>query len=427
VQQIILSPAWLRSEAVQALCRIAQTESLQVRFVGGCVRDTLMRRMVGDIDVATPHSPEHIMQACSRHDVHVIPTGIKHGTVTVRLHGISFEITTLRRDVACDGRHAEVAFVEEWEDDARRRDFTMNALYMDAEGMVYDYVGGIADAQKGLVRFIGDAEARIMEDYLRIVRFFRFYALYGKVPLLHHEVKACRVHRTGLKQLSVERIASEMQKLFVAPRPVAALLLMQEAGLWEVITQTGEVYITTLQHLIAREESIEYISESEYSDMPSLRDSSARLSKKELLFLQRIIAYAGVDGALALCTRWKLPKKMWRFVSQVTSLAVIEHVSAVRHAVEQCGGDKAPIYTAIMLYTPDEHWRLLWDYAHAYIPVPCPVTGDVLLQHGFTQGEALRHALQRVRRLWVESDGTADTEKLLEVAKNKANDLTYFA
>src|SRR4051794_5680418 len=165
----------------QALARIWDALP-QARVVGGAVRDALLGRAVADIDLATPRSPEQTTEALRTAGIRVVPTGLAHGTVTAVADGRGFEITTLRRDVETDGRHAVVAFTADWEADARRRDFTINALSMDRDGNVYDYAGGIADLRAGLVCFVGDAATRVAEDYLRILRFFRFQSRYGRRP-----------------------------------------------------------------------------------------------------------------------------------------------------------------------------------------------------------------------------------------------------
>ena len=198
----------------------------QTRFVGGCVRDALLGRAVGDVDLATELLPQKVVALLEAAGVRAVPTGIAHGTITARLQGRSFEITTLRVDVQTDGRHARVAFTRDWEADARRRDFTINALYADLDGTIYDPTNGVADAVAGRVRFIGDPHARIREDYLRILRFFRFYATHGKT-LNPEGCAACVQLRDGIKTLSAERVREELFKIFAAPKGVKALEVMK--------------------------------------------------------------------------------------------------------------------------------------------------------------------------------------------------------
>ena len=175
--------AWLKRPETARVFAALSGDGIETRAVGGAVRNTLLGRPVTEVDLATTAVPDTVMARARKAGLKAIPTGIAHGTVTVVADGTPFEVTTLRRDVETYGRHAKVAFTEDWEEDARRRDFTLNALYADADGALYDPLGGYADLVAGRVRFIGDATARITEDYLRILRFFRFNAYYGKGPL----------------------------------------------------------------------------------------------------------------------------------------------------------------------------------------------------------------------------------------------------
>ena len=196
------------------------------RFVGGAVRDALLGRAVADIDVATTLSPEAVMAQLGKAGIATVPTGLDHGTVSARLPHRTIEITTLRRDVETDGRHARVALIDDWEEDARRRDFTINALYLDQAGELYDPVGGLADLRAGRVRFIGNAEARIGEDGLRLLRFYRFFAHYGKGEADRDARAACRRLAACATRLSSERVRTELMKLLSAPDPVQALRIM---------------------------------------------------------------------------------------------------------------------------------------------------------------------------------------------------------
>src|SRR4051812_8014490 len=191
----------------------------------------MLAEPIGEIDVATTALPTEVIRRAQTAGFKAVPTGIEHGTITVVVHGQPFEVTTLREDVETFGRHAKVAFGRDWKRDAERRDFTMNALSAAREGTVYDYVGGLADVAARRVRFIGDAAARIAEDYLRILRFFRFHAAYGEGALDPAGVAACIAGREGLERLSRERIRMEVVKLLAAKHPVPALAVMTETGL----------------------------------------------------------------------------------------------------------------------------------------------------------------------------------------------------
>ena len=209
------------------------------RLVGGAVRDTLAGRPVADIDIATPDPPEAVMAALARAGLRTVPTGLAHGTVTAVSGHRGFEITTLRRDVATDGRHAQVAFTDDWQADAARRDFTINALSMTRDGAVHDYVGGAADLAAGLLRFVGDPVLRIAEDHLRILRFFRFFALFAHGPADPPAVAAIAAARGGVARLSAERVWGELRRLLAVPAPLPALRLMQHTGVLPILLPEG--------------------------------------------------------------------------------------------------------------------------------------------------------------------------------------------
>ena len=216
----LAAQAWLRAPASRRVLAALGADGHAARFVGGCVRDGLLGLPdVGrELDVATPERPDQVIRLLERAGLPAIPTGLAHGTVTTLADDRRFEITTLRRDVACDGRHAEVEFTDDFALDAARRDFTINAMSCDAAGRLYDYFGGRADLAAGRVRFVGDAAARIAEDYLRILRFFRFFAYYGRPPADAEALAACGAAAPELRRLSGERIQAEMVRLLEVAR-----------------------------------------------------------------------------------------------------------------------------------------------------------------------------------------------------------------
>ena len=227
----MMRPGFLAEPAVRAVLGALPGS----RVVGGAVRDAVLGLPVADVDVASPWEPARVMAALRAAGLDVRPTGLAHGTVTAISAGRGFEVTTLRRDVATDGRHAVVAFTDDWRADAARRDFTMNALSLTPEGELFDYFGGVADAREGRVRFVGEAAARIAEDYLRVLRFFRFYARYGREAPDAPTRLALRAGRTGLARLSAERVRHELLGLLAAPDPRAAVALMAELGVLDAV------------------------------------------------------------------------------------------------------------------------------------------------------------------------------------------------
>ncbi len=228
---MIATPAFLADPALAKVWE-ALPES---RVVGGAVRDALAGLPVQDIDLATPRRPDEIVSALERAGLRAIPTGIAHGTITARAKNRSFEVTTLRRDVATDGRHATVAFTDDWLADAARRDFTFNAMSMDRAGHLFDPFGGAADLAGGKVRFVGDPRLRIAEDYLRALRYFRFLARYGHTEPDAATLAALAEAVPGLARLSAERVWSELKRILAAPRPIKAVRLMHRLGILSAV------------------------------------------------------------------------------------------------------------------------------------------------------------------------------------------------
>lgn len=230
-----IAEPWLTAPETRAVCDLLTGAGHQALFVGGCVRNALAGQAVTDIDIATDARPEAVLALADAAALKAVPTGIEHGTVTLVSGGRPFEVTTFRRDVATDGRRAVVAFSTDLAEDAARRDFTMNALYARLDGTVVDPLGGIADLRAGRVRFVGDAGARIAEDYLRILRFFRFHAWYGDAARGPDPaaLAACAAGRDGLDRLSRERVGAEVAKLLAAPDPAPAVRAMADGGILE--------------------------------------------------------------------------------------------------------------------------------------------------------------------------------------------------
>lgn len=225
------NPPWRDNQAAGDILTALTANGAPARFVGGCVRDALLERPVSDFDIATPELPEKVMALLEKAGIRAIPTGLQHGTITAVRDGQNFEITTLRVDVETDGRRAEVAFTTDWQADAARRDFTMNALFCDFDGTLYDPVGGAEDARAGRVRFIGNPQDRLDEDMLRALRFFRFHAWYGKGDPDPDALTACRNYAARITNLSGERLWQEMSKLLIAPAPSPVLGLLAETDI----------------------------------------------------------------------------------------------------------------------------------------------------------------------------------------------------
>jgi len=247
-----LSGHWLDSADTQAVLGLLEEAGHQAYAVGGCVRNALMGLPVADVDIATDARPERVMALAEAAGLKAVPTGIEHGTVTVVANGVGHEVTTFRRDVDTDGRRAVVAYADSHEEDAHRRDFTMNALYCRADGSVIDPLGGLPDLRARRVRFIDDARERIREDYLRILRFFRFHAWYGDPAggLDPEGLAASAELADGLERLSRERVGAEMRRLLTAPDPAPAVAAMARAGvLAHVLPGADDRALAPLVHM----------------------------------------------------------------------------------------------------------------------------------------------------------------------------------
>jgi poly(A) polymerase len=393
-------PDWLRSSAISVLFEVLGVAHL--RAVGGCVRDHLLGVPVQDVDMATSHRPEEVMGRLRKAGIRVIPTGLAHGTVTALVEGIPFEITTLRTDQACDGRHAEVQFTDSWEQDAARRDFTLNALYLDASGHLYDDVGGYADLQARRVRFIGDARARIREDYLRILRYFRFYARFDTGEGCSQAREACLLEAEGIARLSGERICAEMFKLLSLPRAAEAVQGMQQAGLnpW---VWGGEVAVEALRALRGLEKGV--APESRILN-PELTRSLAGLllSSQQQAWLE---------------TRWKWSRTVGERLRQVEMLSHFVSTSEdfrplVRRHGAECVVDALLVAKARSGVSALPSHDLQWIHDAYNWPVPVfPVTGAMLIARGMKPGPELGKTLASMEQAWEGGGYIADADTLL--------------
>jgi poly(A) polymerase len=247
-----IDAAWLREGALARVLALIDCDGEEARVIGGAVRNELLGEPPGDVDIATTAIPEEVVRRVEAQGLRAVPTGIEHGTITIVVDGRPFEVTTLREDVETYGRHAKVAFGRDWRRDAERRDFTINALSAGRDGRVHDYVGGLADLAARRVRFIGDPAKRIAEDFLRILRFFRFHAAYGHGAPDRLGLRACIVARAGLEQLSRERVRSELIKLLLAARAAPTLNDMSDAGILSSVLG-GVAYLPAFADMVAVE------------------------------------------------------------------------------------------------------------------------------------------------------------------------------
>lgn len=332
-------PGWATDAAARAVINALSIPGFDPRFVGGCVRNALLGRDAADVDIATPLRPQAVMVALRNAGLGVIPTGLEHGTVTARSGGKNFEVTTLRVDVETDGRHAIVEFTADWRADAARRDFTMNALSADPEGVVHDYFGGVADALAGRVRFVGDPAQRIAEDGLRILRFFRFHAHYGQGELDPAALAACAAAVDRLDRLSGERVHAELLKLLAAPDPVPVWRAMVEAGIARhVIGEDGD--IDRLQGLVRVAPGADpllrlaallrgdaaavaarlKLSNDERDRLVGLRDSTLDTAPDEVGVRLLLYRHGRAGGRDRLRLAWAAAPKRWSFRRALAAL-----------------------------------------------------------------------------------------------------------
>ncbi len=294
-----VSGAWLSDARTQQVLGLLADDGHTACAVGGCVRNALLGAPVTDVDIATSARPDRVMALAEGAALRAVPTGLAHGTVTVVAGGQGFEVTTLRRDVATDGRHARIAFSDRVADDAARRDFTMNALYARADGTVLDPLGGLDDLRARRVRFVGDPDNRIAEDYLRILRFFRFHAQYGANGPDAEGLAACAAGADGLARLSAERVTAELRKLLAAPDPAPAVAAMAQAGvLARVLPGAEATALAPLVHLEAGTAPPRWLRRLAVLGGATDALRLTRAEARDLARLQR--AQAGTDGPGAL-------------------------------------------------------------------------------------------------------------------------------
>ena len=396
---------WMRNAAIQKLFEALPAGSL--RFVGGCVRNALWSEPVGDTDLACQLEPKDVVAALNVAGIRNIPTGIEHGTVTAVIDGAPFEITSLRRDVETDGRRAVVAFTTDWAEDAQRRDLTINALYADWDGVVYDPTGqGLEDIEAKKFRFVGDAARRVQEDYLRILRFFRFLAWYGgqeKVDAT--SLKACREHQSGLRKLSAERVWMEIKKMLSAPNPVRACHIMLTNGILEVILPEAN-NVDGLEALVALERRegltpdpllrLMAMSAREPLQM-ALLTKRLKMSKAET---SRLRGWADDDAQLST----DMPERDRLAAIYRSGKSVILDRSRLRAA-----GETDPIQSS--------RWMVLADLAMGWQPPVFPVSGKDLAEAGVPKGPSMGKALKALEALWVRSGFSTEKPQLLAALK----------
>jgi poly(A) polymerase len=388
-QHWIAPQPWMVEPATCAVLAALFAGGAEARFVGGSVRDALLGKQIGDIDIATPASPERVIELLEKAGIKVVPTGLAHGTVTAVVPPRHFEITTLRRDVETYGRRARVAFDADWAADAARRDFTINAIFLTPDGTLHDPVGGLADLRARRIRFVGDPATRIGEDVLRLLRYYRFEARFGNGAGDGPARAACRAAAHSLPILSVERVAQELVKLLETPDPIAVLRMMQEDGVLAMVLPEAR-RLKRLQRLIEIEPSAD-----------------------PLLRLAALIEVDG-EGAGALAARLRF-SNAWRDrlrgLSPPWPVDQRGDVREQRRALYKLGVERyrdiAWLMAAEGELSRSRLTRLL-DLAGGWTPPVFPLDGRDVTTLGIPTGERVGQLLAAVRDWWEASDFTAD-------------------
>ena len=409
----IASAQWLKDVALQRLLAVLSGSGEESRIAGGAVRNTLLGRPVSDIDIATTNLPQETVRLAEAAGFKAVGTGAEHGTITVIVHGRPYEVTTLRADIETDGRRAKVLFGRDWKRDAERRDFTINGLYAKADGTVVDLVGGIADLEKRILRFIGDPEVRIREDYLRILRFFRFFAWYGAGRPDAEGLKACARLKDGLDRLSAERVWAELKKLLSAPDPSRALLWMRQAGvLTKALPESEKWGIDAIHGLVKSERDLSWENDPLVRLEAIVPPDAARLAAlAERLRLsnaqaERLRHWASTEPVGANASEAELAKKLYRgdrqgFVDRLKLSLASARARAIEdnQALVEAGG-----YSRLLAYA--ERWQR----------PEFPLRGNDLAELGLKPGKRMGETLKELEALWIETGFTLGRSALLERA-----------
>jgi poly(A) polymerase len=399
---------WLDEAPLRDLLAVLDGDGEEARIVGGAVRNALLGEPHGDIDIATTALPHDVIRRVEAAGFKGVPTGIEHGTITVVAAGRPYEVTTLREDVETFGRHAKVAFGRDWKRDAERRDFTINALFASRDGTVHDYVGGLADIATRRVRFIGDAARRIAEDYLRILRFFRFHAAYGEGAPDPDGVAACIDARAGLERLSRERIRMEMLKLLVARHPVPALAIMTETGLLEQVLG-GVPLLASFANMIKLEAVLA---------LPP--DPVRRLGA---------LAVTVAEDAERLRERWRLANVEFERLQSIAKgwKRITSELGerGARALLYRLGGERftdrvLTAWTRSPQGAADVAWHLIATLPARWSAPAFPLKAAHFLERGVPKGPRLGAALAAAEEAWIAADFPRDKAALQAIAEAAA-------
>jgi poly(A) polymerase len=394
---------WLKSGPTARVLQLLNGDGEEARVVGGAVRNALLRIPIGDIDIATTALPAEVVRRAKAAGIKSVPTGIEHGTVTLVVDGQPFEVTTLREDTETFGRKAKVAFGRDWARDAERRDFTINGLSVDADGVVHDHVGGLDDIFTKRVRFIGDPDQRIAEDFLRILRFFRMHAAYGAGEPDRAGYFACIAARAGLATLSAERVRMEMLKLMVAPGAPGAITAMADGGLLLPIFG-GVAYTGPFTAMISAERLLG-LKPDPVRRLGALAVAVTEDAKRVAMRMR--LTNAETKTLDSMGHRW------WRLagMDEATARRRLYRLGADRYrdrlmlAWARAGGD-----------TDSAHWRELATLPERWSAPKFPLKAADFVARGIAEGPALGHVLALAEDAWLAADFPLDRAALKAIA-----------
>lgn len=398
---------WLISGGTARVLQLLNADGEEARVVGGAVRNALLGLVPGDIDIATTALPHEVIRRAKSAGIKAVPTGIDHGTVTLVIDSQPYEVTTLREDTETFGRKAKVAFGRDWVKDAERRDFTMNGLSVDADGVVHDYVGGIADAAARHVRFIGDPDQRIAEDFLRILRFFRIHAAFGAGDPDRDGYLACIRGRAGLASLSAERLRIETLKLLVAPGASAAALAMADGGLLQALTG-GVAYTGPLSAMIAIERELG-LTASSTRRLAALTVAVSEDAKRVATRLR--LSNAETKALDSMGHRW------WRLATkgEADARRLLYRLGADRYhdrvllGWARAGGDVG-----------SSRWRALAELPQRWTAPKFPLRAADFIARGMAEGPSLGHVLTLAEDAWLAADFPLEEAALASIADQAA-------
>jgi poly(A) polymerase len=399
--------AWLEEPEIARLLALLDCDGEQARVVGGAVRNALMRLPVGEIDVATTAVPQEVERRVGAAGFKTKPTGIEHGTVTAIIDGRPFEVTTLRQDVETFGRKAKVVFGRDWKADAQRRDFTINALSVSADGKIFDYVGGLADIAAHQVRFIGDPQQRIAEDYLRILRFFRFHACYGNGAPDAAGLHACIAARSGLDTLSRERVRTELLKLLLAPHAAPTLAVMAEAGI--LGTVLGGVPLLASFENTAKAEAAIGVGPDATRRLGAL--GVAVMEDAERLSQRLRLSNAEFERLMALEYWWRVRPAAGAHAARVLLYQLGPGSFTDRVLVAWSRSDAG---------AADRAWHDLATLPQHWTAPRFPLKAADFINRGVTKGPDMGAALRAAEQAWIDADFPEDRAAIDAIADRAA-------